>query len=81
MTDGWFSRPVSVAVGIAGDIYSIENARDAMKLLTGNWREQSSVRYRLAKRACQGAVSGEMHADIARQAFVDAAAEARVLVN
>lgn len=81
MADGWFTRPVPVAVGIAGDIHSIENARDAMRLLTGNWREQGSASYRAAKRACQGAVSGEVPADVARQAFVDAAVAARVLAD
>lgn len=81
MADGWFSRPVSVAVGIAGDIHSIENARDAMKLLAGNWREQSSASYRTAMRACQGALRDEVPAEVARQAFIAAAAEARVLAS
>lgn len=81
MTDGWFSRPVSVTVGIAGEIHHVENAREAMKLLTGNWREQASERYKAAKRACQGALRGEVPGDVARQAFMDAAAEARVLAK
>jgi len=81
MTDGWFSKPVSVAVGFIGDIHIIENAHDAMKLLTDNWREQKSAGYKAAKIACRGAMSGEVPADVARQAFVEAAAEAKILVS
>jgi hypothetical protein len=74
MVDGWFSKPVSIAVGIAGDVRIVENARDAMALLSGNWREQKSERYRAAMR-------GDVSPEIARQAFVDAADEARVLAR
>jgi hypothetical protein len=81
MVDGWFSKPVSIAVGIAGDVRIVENARDAMALLSGNWREQKSERYRAARRACQDAMRGDVSPEIARQAFVDAADEARVLAR
>lgn len=81
MVDGWFSKPVSVAVGIAGDVRIVESARDAMTLLSGNWRMQGSDAYMAARRACQGAVRGEIPAEVARQAFVDAASEARVLAR
>ena len=81
MSVGWFSKPVSVAVGIAGDVQIVENAHDAMELLSGKWREQGSERYRAAKRACQGALRGEVSAEAARQAFIAAAEEARVLAG
>lgn len=81
MIEGWFSKPVSVAVGVSGDVQIVESARDAMNLLSGNWREQGSTAYRAARRACQGALRGEVSPEIARQAFVDAAEEARVLAG
>ena len=81
MVEGWFSKPVSIAVGIVGDVRIVENARDAMALLCGNWRDQGSDRYRAAKRACQDAMRGDVSPEIARQAFIDAADEARMLAR
>ncbi|HRP79182.1 MAG TPA: DUF982 domain-containing protein [Aquamicrobium sp.] len=81
MVDGWFSKPVSISVGIVGDVRTVENARDAMALLSANWRDPGSERYRAAKRACQEAMRGDISPEIARQAFIDAATEARMLAR
>ena len=39
MMQGWFSRPVEVAVGVSGSIRHISNAEQAAELLTGQWRD------------------------------------------
>jgi hypothetical protein len=81
MNEGWFSKPVPVSEGIAGDIRHVSSARQAIAMLNGSWREQGSSKHRAALRACQGAVNGDLSAEIARIAFVDAAEEARVLAE
>ncbi|WEX11885.1 DUF982 domain-containing protein [Chelativorans sp. AA-79] len=79
MNEGWFSRPVPVSECITGDIRYVSSARQAIDVLSGNWRERGSMKHQAALRACQRAMHGDMPAEIARTAFVDAASEARVL--
>ncbi|TGV63770.1 DUF982 domain-containing protein, partial [Mesorhizobium sp. M00.F.Ca.ET.149.01.1.1] len=43
MIQGWFSRPVEVAVGVSGSIRHISNAEQAVELLTGQWRDAGSA--------------------------------------
>lgn len=81
MYDAWFSKPISVATGISGDIRNLINARQALDLLNDHWRGGENDRYRSAKRACQQALNGSVPADVARDAFIDAAREARILVE
>ncbi|MFK0690579.1 DUF982 domain-containing protein [Mesorhizobium sp. IMUNJ 23033] len=81
MTQGWFSRPVAVSVGIAGSIRHISNAQQAVALLTGQWRDAGSAQHGSALRACRRAMSGDLPADAAMDAFVGAAREAHVLVE
>jgi hypothetical protein len=81
MIAAWFSKPVSVAVGIAGTTRYIENAQEALTLLTDNWRSKGSDKHRAATHACQAAMLGDTSPDKAREAFVDAAEEARVLIG
>ncbi|TIS31976.1 MAG: DUF982 domain-containing protein, partial [Mesorhizobium sp.] len=45
MIQGWFSRPVEVAVGVAGSIRHISNAQQAVELLTGQWRDAGSAQH------------------------------------
>ncbi|MGI6852618.1 DUF982 domain-containing protein [Mesorhizobium sp. 1B3] len=81
MIDGWFSTSVPVAVGIIGDIQHVFSARQALDLLNGNWREKGSAKHRAALRECLAAINGDAPSDAAREAFVEAAREARVLVG
>ncbi|ANN62025.1 hypothetical protein BFX40_29530 [Mesorhizobium sp. SEMIA 3007] len=81
MYDAWFSKPISVATGISGDIRNLTNARQAFDLLNEHWRDGGSDKHRSAKRACQQALNGSVSADVARDAFIDAAREARILVE
>lgn len=81
MTHGWFSRPVEIAVGVSGSIRHISNAEQAVELLTGQWRDIGSAPHGAALRACRRAISGEVAADNAREAFISAARAAHVLVE
>ncbi|WP_348639828.1 DUF982 domain-containing protein [Mesorhizobium sp. M7D.F.Ca.US.005.01.1.1] len=81
MYDAWFSSPISVATGISGDIRNLTNARQAFDLLNDHWRSGGSDKHRSAKRACQQALNGSVPADVARDAFIDAAREARILLE
>ena len=81
MQSSWFTKPVSIATGISGDIRYIMSAQEAVSALTGNWPEKRSLRYRTAWRACKTAVTGETPAEDARAAFVDAAEQARILAE
>lgn len=77
----WFSRPVAVSVGITGSIRNLSNTQQAIDLLTTHWRDSGSLKHQAALRACRRAMSGDVSPDIAREAFVDAAREAHVLVE
>jgi len=81
MIQGWFSKPVEVAVGLSGSIRHISNAEQAIELLTGQWRDAGSAMHSAALRACRRAIRGDVTADNAREAFVTAAREAHVLVE
>jgi hypothetical protein len=81
MHQGWFSRPVEIAVGLSGSIRHISNAEQAVELLTGQWRDAGSAPHGAALRACRRAISGDVAADSAREAFISAARAAHVLVE
>ena len=81
MYEAWFSRPVSIATGISGEIRNLSNASQAVDLLTKHWRNEGSPRHRLALRACRQATNGGISADVARDAFIEAAREAHMLVE
>lgn len=81
MYKAWFSKPVPVSTGIAGGIRNLSNAEQAVELLTNHWRDGGSVKHQAALRACRQAMNGGISADIARDAFVEAAREARILVE
>ncbi|MEP6566234.1 MAG: DUF982 domain-containing protein [Mesorhizobium sp.] len=81
MYDASFSKPVSVATGISGDIRNLTNVRQAFDLLTDQWRNGGSPNHRAALRACRQALNGGVSADVARDAFIEAAREAHMLVD
>ncbi|MCP9232661.1 DUF982 domain-containing protein [Mesorhizobium sp. LMG 17147] len=81
MNQGWFSKPVAVAVGIVGDIRNISNARQAVELLEAHWRDAGSAKHGLALRTCRRAMSDDRWTEAARDAFIEAAREAHVLVE
>ncbi|MCV3210935.1 DUF982 domain-containing protein [Mesorhizobium sp. YC-39] len=81
MNQGWFSRPVPVSIGIAGATRNILSAQQAVELLSGDWRDAGSLQHSSALRACRRAMSGDVPAEAAREAFVGAAREAHILVE
>ncbi|MER8519524.1 DUF982 domain-containing protein [Mesorhizobium sp. M0644] len=81
MNQGWFAKPVAVAVGIVGDIRNISNARQAVALLEAHWRDTGSAKHGVALRTCRRAMSDDRWTEAARNAFVEAAREAHVLVE
>ncbi|WP_214470049.1 DUF982 domain-containing protein [Mesorhizobium sp. dw_380] len=81
MQTAWFSRPVMVSVGVAGATRNLTNTQEAIELLTTHWRDAGSPKHQSALRACRRATSGDVSPDTAREAFVEAAREAHILVE
>ncbi len=81
MHEGWFAEPVAVSVGIVGDIHHISSARQAVALLTQHWPGAGTPKHRAARQACLAAVQGDKLPEAARAAFLEAAREARILVD
>ncbi|TPI10449.1 DUF982 domain-containing protein [Mesorhizobium sp. B4-1-3] len=81
MHEAWFSRPVTVAIGISGEINNVCNASQAVDMLTKHWRSSGSQKHLAALRACRQAMNGGIAADVARDALVGAAREAHMLVE
>ncbi|MGX5827754.1 DUF982 domain-containing protein [Mesorhizobium sp. 43Arga] len=81
MQTAWFSRPVVVSVGVAGATRHLSNTQQAIELLTTHWRDAGSPKHQSALRACRRATSGDVSPDIAREALIEAAREAHILVE
>ncbi|KQZ87087.1 hypothetical protein ASD64_06465 [Mesorhizobium sp. Root157] len=81
MDDGWFSQPVTVSVGIFGEMRHISNARQAVDLLSTHWPVEGSAKHRDARRACLDALRGARPVKAAREIFVEAAREAHILIE
>lgn len=81
MSDGWFSTSVPISVGITGQVQHVLSARQAVDVLNRNWREVGSAKHKAALRACLAAMNADASSEVARQAFIEAAREARVLVE
>lgn len=81
MSEGWFSKPVQVGVGVVGDIRNVSSARQADELLVHHWPDSGTLKHRYAHRSCLGAMRGDGTPEEARAAFVEAAREARILVE
>jgi hypothetical protein len=81
MNEGWFSKPVSVSVGIFGAVHHVSNARKALELLAHHWPDAGTEKHRDAHRACLEVLNGLKKPEVAREAFAEAAREADVLVG
>ena len=81
MSEGWFTKPVSVAVGITGHARYVMSARQAPALLAEHWPAKGTPKHRDALVACRDAQHGSKSADMARARFVEAALQARVLID
>ncbi|KAA3452537.1 DUF982 domain-containing protein [Mesorhizobium sp. SARCC-RB16n] len=81
MQTAWFSKPVVVSVGVSGATRNLSNTQQAIELLTTHWRDAGSLKHQSALRACRRAATGDVPPNIAREAFVEAAREAHILVE
>ncbi|MGN6142808.1 MAG: DUF982 domain-containing protein [Mesorhizobium sp.] len=81
MSEGWFTKPVAIAVGIVGDIHNVLSARQALDALNGRWPDAGAPKFSEARRLCQRVLNGGTTSEQAREAFVAAAREARILVE
>lgn len=74
----------SVPVGIItteGLIRIVTGPEDALSVLGANWPSPSSASFKHARRVCIAALCGRQVPDDAREAFVDACAEAHLLLR
>lgn len=75
-----FDRPVEIIVARSGRVGSVGSARDALRhLFNGAWPDRSGVPFENAVGTCLRAVSGDVPAQAAREAFIVAARRAHVL--
>lgn len=81
MPEAWFSKPVPVMVGALSGIENLCNAGQAVDLLSRHWRIAGSQKHLAALRIFKQALNGDVAADIARDALVDAAREAHIFVE
>lgn len=81
MEEGWFAKPVPVAVKFTGEVRNVSSARQAIIILDHNWPDEGTAKYREARHACLEVLHGTKRAEIAREAFADAAREARILIE
>lgn len=70
--------PVYVRIG-HGLRERVGSAEAALDYLNHRWPERQSPEYRAAKRTCLMALSNQASEQAARQAFVEAAAQAKML--
>ncbi|HEU4985747.1 MAG TPA: DUF982 domain-containing protein [Rhizobiaceae bacterium] len=81
MNEGWFAKPVPVAIGISGEVHNVSNARQAVDVLAQHWPEEGTQKHRTAHRICLEVLHGMKTPAQAREAFVEAAREADVLIE
>lgn len=81
MNEGWFVKPVPVAIGIVGEVRNVSSARQAADILAHHWPDEGTVKYRDARHLCLEVLHGMKAPDVAREAFADAAREARILIE
>ncbi len=45
MSEGWFTTPVAIAVGIVGDIHNVLSAKQALDALNGRWPDVGAPKF------------------------------------
>ncbi len=77
-----FDRPVCISFGKAGKTRLVHTVWEAVRCLASDkWPSRAGPMCEMADHALRGAVRGQVTAAEARQAFADAALEARILVD
>src|SRR5690606_3820635 len=49
MTEGWFSKPVRIAIGVFGDEHNVSSARQALHALDSLWPDPGAPKFREAR--------------------------------
>ena len=77
-----FETPVRVALGKSGNtIYTVDRVAQAADILLNRWPTPTGKKHAAARKACLGVFHGLREVQHARKAFVEAAAEADILVE
>jgi hypothetical protein len=79
MADVRFNPPVEILFGKAGRVRNVKSIREATECLD-KWPSRRGPMCEMAAKALVGARAGQVTANEAREAFSDAALEARILV-
>ena len=73
-----FKKPVFLKLNATGN-YQARSAWEALEYLDLHWPGQHTPHYRAAVRLCQEALDGNIDAEVARRALIDAAQRASLL--
>jgi ElaB/YqjD/DUF883 family membrane-anchored ribosome-binding protein len=80
--DQRFEEPVRVALGRSRNtVYTVERVAQAADILLNRWPTKAGTKHVAARKACLGVLEGLKEARHAREAFVEAAKEADILVE
>lgn len=81
MQKGWFDKPIPVIVGTVRTVHRVSNAREAAHLLINRWPRQGTATHVHARTVCLAVLHGEQQPNVAREAFAEAAREAKILAG
>jgi hypothetical protein len=73
-----WAKPVWVRVG-NGFPEAVRGPAEALEKLSHRWPAERGRHYRTAAASCLAALSAQLEADLAREAFIRASTEARML--
>jgi hypothetical protein len=76
-----WSKPVTFEENARGNYRTIISTREASRVLLTKWPTGSGRQYRRATQVCLDVLDGKRPPSEARQAFLDAAREARVAIR
>ncbi|TIR24290.1 MAG: DUF982 domain-containing protein [Mesorhizobium sp.] len=81
MQDQRSDTPVRVALGKSGNtIYTVDRVAQAADILLNRWPTPTGKKHTAARKACLSVLQGLREVQHARKAFVEAAAEADILL-
>lgn len=76
-----FTRPVVIQPGRIDRDRVVTNVRDAAQMLVKEWPDPTSEKRQVAMEACLRVFRGEGSAHRTRQAFIEAAKDARIFLG
>jgi len=76
-----WSKPVTFEENVRGSYRTIISTKEASRVLLTRWPTGSGRQYRRAQQICTDVLDGKKPPSEARQAFLDAAKEARIVIR